>query len=326
MPVTDITTDVERLTMTLVADFAAPVERLWHAFTQIEQLNRFFGPPTWPAKFESLEMHPGGRARYKMTGPKGETAAGAWEFLEVNEGQSFTVLDQFTDDDGNVQTELPQMRVTYQFDATDTGSRLTNTTYFTSPEALEEVIAMGAIEGTKLAFNQLDVVLKELREFAQGRGTELEKLSDTLVRITRVINGPKQLVWRAYTEPELIRQWMLGPDGWRMTACENELRAGGNYHNAWAPEEGTEGQAFGFEGENLLVVPEERIVTTERMTGVPDVENVNDLHLYEENGVTLMTLLVEYPSVEARDNMIATGMVDGMEASYARLEGLLPTI
>ncbi|WP_282852705.1 SRPBCC family protein [Gulosibacter sediminis] len=323
MPVTDTTIDSENLTMTLVAEFAAPVSRVWQAFTTPEQLNRFFGPPTWPATFTEFDLRPGGKARYHMTGPKGETAAGAWEFLEVNEGEGFTVLDMFTDDDGNVQTELPQMRVTYAFEANGEGTRFTNVTYFESVEAIDEIVAMGGVEGSKLAFNQLDAVLQDLREFAEGKGTTLELLNETYVRITRLIHGPRHLVWRAYTEPELQRQWALGPDGWAMTVCDIDLTVGGEQRTEWAPVGDTKGEGFGFEGENLLIEPESRLVSTERMIGTEGPTNINDLHLYEEDGATLVTLVVEYESEEVRDMILATGMVGGMEESYARLERVM---
>ena len=100
MPVTDITTDPENLTMTLVADAAAPVDRLWRAFTQPDQLSRFWGPPGWPATFTAFDLRPGGRAEYHMTGPKGERSGGAWEVLNVDEGRSFEVLDSFVGEDG----------------------------------------------------------------------------------------------------------------------------------------------------------------------------------------------------------------------------------
>jgi uncharacterized protein YndB with AHSA1/START domain len=199
MPVTNFITDAEALTTTLEAEFDAPVARVWAAFTTPEQLSRFFGPPTWPATFTEFDLQPGGRARYHMTGPNGELAAGQWEFVEVNEGTSFTVLDSFTDDSGNVNTEMPQMRVTYEFAPIGTGTKFTNVTYFESVEALEQVVAMGAIEGSTLAFNQLDTVLHDLREFFTGKGTQHELLSDTLVRVQRLINGPASAVWRAYT-------------------------------------------------------------------------------------------------------------------------------
>ncbi len=220
MPVTDITTDPENLTMTLVADAAAPVSRLWEAFTDPRQLERFWGPPGWPATFTAFDLRPGGRVDYRMTSPRGERSAGSWEVLNVEPGRSFEVLDSFVGDDGEKLEGFPSMRMLFSFDATAEGSRLTNTTYFTSLEALEQVVAMGAIEGSRLAMSQLDAVLQDLRAYAQGKGTRTELLTDQHVRITRLIEGSRELVWRAHHEPELLRQWLLGPDGWQMIECE----------------------------------------------------------------------------------------------------------
>ena len=120
-----------------------------------------------------------------------------------------------------------------------------------------------------------------------------------------------------------MRKWLLGPDGWQMTECEIGDTVGATYRTAWAPEPGTEGEAFGFDGEVLLIDAPRRIVQTERMTGTDLPSTTNDLSLYEEDGVTLLTLLIEYPDAETRDMVLATGMIDGMEASYARMEGTL---
>ena len=201
MPVTDITTDPENLTMTLVADAAAPVERLWQAFTTPDQLARFWGPPGWPATFTSFDLRPGGRVDYHMTSPQGQRSGGSWEVLSVDEGRSFEVNDSFVGDDGEKLEGFPSMRMVFSFEPTDAGSRLTNTTYFTSAEALEQVVAMGAIEGSRMAMNQLDVVLQDLRDYAEGKGTRTEILDDQHVRITRLIEGPRELVWRAHHEP-----------------------------------------------------------------------------------------------------------------------------
>jgi uncharacterized protein YndB with AHSA1/START domain len=323
MPVTEITTDPEALTMTLVADFAAPRERLWHAFTEPRQLERFWGPPGWPAAFSEFDFVVGGRARYAMTGPMGERSRGAWEFVRIDDPDGFEVLDGFVDEDGNLIDGMPVMRMTFGFEQTEGGSRLVNVSHFTSVEALDEVVAMGAVEGSTLAMNQLDAVLQDLREYAQGAGTRTEVLSDTHVRITRLIEGTRDLVWRAHTEPDLMRQWLLGPDGWRMTVCEIDLRPGGAYRYAWAPDEGTEGEPFGFDGETLVVEPIRRMVSTEHMTGTDYPPTTNDLSLYEEDGATLITLLIEYPDKETRDIVLATGMTDGMETSYARLERVI---
>ena len=323
MPVTDVTTDAEALTMTLTAEFAAPVERLWEAFTEPRQLERFWGPPGYPATFTEFDLHAGGRARYHMTSPKGEQYHGVWEFLEIDGPRTFTALDSFADENGEVLAQMPTSRMVFVFDQTPTGSRLVNTTHFDSAEALEKVVAMGAVEGSTLAINQLDRVLEGLRSYAAGKGTQTEILDDTHVRITRLIDGPIDVVWRAHQEPELMQQWLLGPDGWRMSVCEIDPTVGGRYRYEWEPLAGTEGERFGFDGETLLSEAPRRAVTTEHMTGTDYPSTLNDMNLEEEDGATLITLLIEYPDKETRDLVLATGMTDGMESSYRRLEGVL---
>jgi len=318
MPVTDITTDAENLTMSLTADFAAPVDRLWHAFTDPRQLERFWGPPGWPATFTVFDFTVGGRADYRMTSPRGEASRGGWEFLRIDEPASFEVLDSFLGEDGRPMEGFPSMRMVFTFEETDTGSRLRNVTYFDSLEALEQTVAMGAVEGSRMAMDQLDAVLEDLRAYAEGKGTRTEILDDQHVRITRLIDGPRDLVWRAHHEPELLRRWLLGPDGWQMIECE----VGDTYRYVWQQGD-DESTRFGFEGETVLSEPTRRAVTTEQMIGMPGPSTLNDLQLYEEDGATLLTLLIEYPDKETRDMILATGMTDGMEASYARLEGAL---
>ncbi len=323
MPVREITTDAESLTMTLIVDTTAPVERLWAAFTQPRQLERFWGPPGWPATFTAFDFTLGGRVRYAMVSPQGEHSYGSWEFLRIDEGTAFEVLDAFTDAEGTVFEGFPAMRMVFTFEPTPEGSTLRNVTYFDSLEALEQVVEMGAIEGSRQAMGQLDAVLKDLREYAQGKGTQVELLDDTHVRITRLINGPRELVWRAHYDDELVRQWMFGPDGWEMTENVIATEPGQSHRTSWAPVGDTEGEPFGFEGEVLLIDAPRRAVTTERMQGTEGPETINDLSLYEEDGATLATVLIEYPSKELRDMILATGMADGMEASFSRLEGLL---
>jgi uncharacterized protein YndB with AHSA1/START domain len=325
MPVTDVTTDADNLTMTVVADFAAPIDRVWNAYTDPEQLNRFWGPPGWPATFTAWDHTVGGRAVYSMNGPRGEKSSGAWEFVSIDAPNGFEVIDSFVDESGKPLDGFPAQRMSFSFDSTPDGTRMVTTSHFDSVEALEQVVEMGQVEGIKMAMAQLDAVLQDLREYAQGKGTRVELLDDTHVRITRLVEGPRELVWRAHFEPELIRKWMLGPDGWEMTECVAATEVGQSYRNSWAPVGDTEGQPFGFEGEVLLIDAPRRAVTTERMQGMP-TETLNDLNLYEEDGATLVTLLIEYPDKETRDMILATGMADGMESSFARLERELLTV
>lgn len=325
MPVTDVTTDAENLTMTVVADFAAPIDRVWNAYTDPEQLNRFWGPPGWPATFTAWDHTVGGRAVYSMNGPRGEKSSGAWEFVSIDAPNGFEVIDSFVDDQGKPLEGFPAQRMSFAFEPTAEGTRMVTTSHFDSVDALEQVVEMGQVEGIKMAMAQLDTVLQDLREYAQGKGTRVELLDDTHVRITRLVEGPRELVWRAHFEPDLIRKWMLGPDGWEMTECVAATEVGQSYRNSWAPVGDIEGQPFGFEGEALLIDAPRRAVSTERMQGLP-TETLNDLNLYEEDGATLVTLLIEYPDKETRDMILATGMADGMESSFARLERELLTV
>jgi uncharacterized protein YndB with AHSA1/START domain len=320
MPVTSVTTEPEALTMTVVGDFPVTVERLWAAFADPRQLERFWGPPGYPATFDTYEFRPGGSAHYWMTSPEGARFHGRWDFVEVEAPHRFVVRESFADAEGEIDTSVPTGLMTLTFEGTESGSRFTAVSASPTLDALEQVIAMGQVEGMTQALGQLDLVLADLREYARGAGTQSDILDDTHVRITRVFEAPRHLLWRAHTEPELMRRWMLGPDGWEMTICENDPVAGGSYRNAWAPTGDTAGEAFGFEGENLVIEPERRLVSTERMTGAPFPANTNDLTFDEVDGMTLMTLLITYPDLAQRDMILATGMTVGMEASYQRLE------
>ena len=321
MPVTSVTTDPEALTMTLVGDFPVPVERLWTAFADPRQLERFWGPPGYPATFDSYDLKPGGIAHYWMTSPEGTRFYGRWDFTAVEQPDRIVVRDSFADADGNIDASVPTGHMELIFESTASGSRFTALSIFESAEALEQVLAMGQVEGMRQAIGQLDTVLADLREYALGKGTQTEIIDDTHVRITRAFEAPRHLLWRAHTEPELMKRWLLGPDGWEMSICENDFVVGGSYRNAWTPIGDTQGEPFGFEGENLVIEPERRIVTTERMTGAPFPPNTNDLSFDEVDGVTLMTLLITYPDMAQRDMVLDTGMTEGMEASYRRLEG-----
>ncbi len=149
--------------------------------------------------------------------------------------------------------------------------------------------------------------------------------SDREVVVTRQFNAPRNLVWDAHTKPELVKRWLLGPDGWSMPICEIDLRVGGAYRYGWRND--ADGNEFGFEGVHREIVNHERIVTTERFVGppgdMPPDEAVNTLVLTEAHGRTTLTLTMLFASKEARDGAVATGMTDGMEQGYQRLERVI---
>ena len=163
MPVVEIHKDTQALTMKVVAQFAAPVARVWAAYADPRQLERFWGPPQWPATFTRHDFTTGGRSEYHMTGPNGEKSAGFWEFLRIDEPRSFEVKDGFLGPDGKPAPGMPSMTMRFTFEPHDGGTRMTTLTTFPSLEALEQLLTMGMEEGMKAAMGQIDAVLAEQR-------------------------------------------------------------------------------------------------------------------------------------------------------------------
>jgi len=325
MPITSVRKDPEALTMTVVADFAAPLKRVWDAYADPRQLERFWGPPTYPATFTRHDMFTGGRSAYAMVGPDGDVSRGYWEFLDVKAPHAFEVRDGFCRPDGTPNTAMPSMRMTFEFEATASGSRLTTTTFFNTVEELEQLLDMGMDEGIRQAMGQIDAVLDDLRSFAADLPAAAQILSDTQVRVSRIIRGTAEQVWAAHHDPALLSQWLLGPDGWSMPTCETATEVGQTYRYVW--QEDGSGHSFGSTGELLEVAAPYRAVTTERMygDGIPGDApgTINELTLTPVEGGTLLAIVITYPDTETRELVLGTGMVGGMETSYARLERTL---
>ncbi len=318
MPITSVTSDPKALTLSVVADYPVSVERLWDAYADPRQLERFWGPETWPAKFSRHDMAVGGESHYWMTGPNGEQSRGWWRFLAVERYRLIEVEDGFANEDGSRNEKMPSMRMRFAFEKTATGSRFTSVTQFPSIEAMEELVKMGMVEGLQSAMGQLDAVLADLKSFAATRPTEAQILSDTQVRVSRVIRGTPEQVWRAHHDAALMKRWLLGPDGWTMPVCEVATKVGQRYRYEWEMLDGS--QRFGFEGELLESQAPVRAVTSEQMIGMDGPGTRNEMTLTAAPGGTLLSIVITYPSKELRDMILGTGMTAGMETSYARLE------
>ena len=139
--------------------------------------------------------------------------------------------------------------------------------------------------------------------------------------MTRVVDAPRRLVFEAYTNPKHLPHWMLGPEGWTMPVCEIDLRPGGAWRFVWRRSDGSE---MGMGGVYKEVVPPERLVSTEAWGG-DWPETLNTLVLSEQAGKTTITQRMRYPSQEARDAALQTGMRDGMTESYDRMAEYLAT-
>jgi uncharacterized protein YndB with AHSA1/START domain len=151
--------------------------------------------------------------------------------------------------------------------------------------------------------------------------------SDREVKVTRSFRAPRALVYRAYTEPELVRRWLLGPPGWTMPICDMDVRVGGRYQWRWRSEQ--DGKEFGFAGTFKELQPASRIVHTEAYDpgtvadAYPGEDALVTVTFAEDGGVTTVTTLIDFGSKKTRDAAVATGMTDGMEQSYQLLDRLL---
>lgn len=149
----------------------------------------------------------------------------------------------------------------------------------------------------------------------------LKTEGETQVIVTRRFDAPPEAVFRAHTDPKIVQQWLLGPEGWTMPVCINDARPGGKVRYEWKhPQQG----GFYLTGEYLELVPYSKIVHVERMfLPDPTPDNRVETTFQPDGSGTLMTIRMTLPDVKTRSMMLATGMERGMEASYVRLEGMI---
>jgi uncharacterized protein YndB with AHSA1/START domain len=161
MTVTAVRKDPEALTMTLTAEFEASPERVWQLWADPRQLERWWGPPTYPATFTKHDLSPGSRTEYYMTGPEGDTPKGYWTIVEVEPPTHIRVLDGFANEDYTNNDDMPGPGVMDVRIESIGGSRtrMSIESHFPSAEAMEQVLAMGQEEGIIQAVGQIDAIL-----------------------------------------------------------------------------------------------------------------------------------------------------------------------
>jgi uncharacterized protein YndB with AHSA1/START domain len=162
MTVTAVRKDPKTLSMTIDAEFDASPERVWQLWADPRQLERWWGPPTYPATFTKHDLSPGARVEYHMTGPEGDQPRGFWDILEADPPRRLVFKDGFANDDGTPNPDMPvgEARVTIE-DIGSSRSRMSIESIFPTPEAMEQVLAMGMEEGLTQAVGQIDAILAE---------------------------------------------------------------------------------------------------------------------------------------------------------------------
>jgi uncharacterized protein YndB with AHSA1/START domain len=161
MTVVSVHKDPESLTLTITAEFDAPIGRVWQLWENPRQLERWWGPPTYPATVVDHDLTPGGSIRYFMTGPEGDHPHGWWRVIAVDAPHRLEFEDGFADNAGNPNPNMPTMRIRVALnEQSDGGTRMAVETTFPSLEAMEQIISMGMEEGMTSAIAQIDQLLR----------------------------------------------------------------------------------------------------------------------------------------------------------------------
>jgi uncharacterized protein YndB with AHSA1/START domain len=162
MTVTAVRKDTDALTMTLDAEFDASPDRVWQLWADPRQLERWWGPPTYPATVTSHDLRTGGRVEYHMTGPTGDQPKGYWEILETDPPRRLVFRDGFANADGSPNTDLPLNDVWVTIaDAGEGRTRMSIESRFPDTAAMEQLLAFGMEEGLTEAVGQIDAILAE---------------------------------------------------------------------------------------------------------------------------------------------------------------------
>ena len=162
MTVTAVRKDPQRLTLTVEAEFDASVERVWQLWADPRQLERWWGPPTYPATFTKHDLTHGSRIEYRMTGPAGDQLHGYWDVLEVEPPRRILFRAGFAKPDGTPNTDMPINTIRVGIEEVAQGrTRMSIEIVFPSTEAMEQVLAMGTEEGLSQAVGQIDAILAE---------------------------------------------------------------------------------------------------------------------------------------------------------------------
>lgn len=161
MTITSVHPDTERLTLTIETHIEATPDRTWQLWSDPRQLERWWGPPGYPATVTEHDLSPGGRVAYHMTGPDEQRYPGWWRVVEADRPRSLTFEDGFSDEDGRPNADMPTTTTRVIFEQAGGGTRMIITSTFPSLEAMQQLIDMGAVEGMQLALSQIPDILAD---------------------------------------------------------------------------------------------------------------------------------------------------------------------
>jgi uncharacterized protein YndB with AHSA1/START domain len=301
--------------------YDAPPELVWRAWTDPEQVVRWWGPIGFTTTTRSMDVRPGGTWRFVMHGPDGRDYGNRIVFDEVVAPERLVYIH---DDDGDEAIESVKFRTTVTFERQGEKTRLTMHMVFPSREERDRIVKEhGAVEGG------IQHVTRLAEHLAKATGSSRHALvvalpSEREVILRRLFDAPRRLVFEAFTRPEHIRRWW-GPRAYAMTVCEMDFRVGGSWRFV---QRTPDGQEHPFTGVYKEIAAPERIV----QTFIYDVEGIRDqivietITFEEQDGKTILTNTAQYPSPESRDGYIDSGMEWGAIETMDRLGELVATM
>lgn len=295
----------------------APRSLVWKVFTDPNHLSHWWGPNGFWTTTTVHDFRIGGKWKFVMHGPDGTDYLNKVVFEEIDE-PNFVYYKHM----GEGDTSDVFFEAMISFEERGDKTNVTLRSIFPTAQERDFVVEKyGAVEGAVQTLTRLN----EFVQYRQKKDThklELTLPSDLEARFSRLFDAPREMVWKAWTEKEHMQQWMTGPEGWTMEVVEHTLQAGGKWRYVWRRPERPD---MLMDGVHKEVIPPSKLVSTENW-GEPYPETVNHLVLTEENGKTRMTLTIIYPTKEARDTALKTGMDDGMTLSFDRLNKLAASL
>ncbi len=295
----------------------APPELVWQAWTDPARITLWWGPRGFSTTTRSMELRPGGMWLFTMHGPDGTDYPNRIVFKEVEPGKKLT----YAQDDGQEPSaDSIHFQTEVLFENLQGKTLLTLRLVFPSAAAKQRVIdEYGAVQGG------VDTVSR-LAEHLAGQaapGLVLTLSDDKTIEFHREIAAPRKLVFEAMTQPQHVRQWWGCTQDMRMTACEMDVRVGGQWRITL--ENASNGERYPFKGEYRAIRPPEYIEQTciFDVDGIRDFPSIESVTLMQANGKTVIRGRVIHGSQQARDAHLDSGMEHGMAASYDRLEQLL---
>ena len=160
MSVSSVDTDYDKLTITLIAHFDAPMEQVWELWSDPRKLERWWGPPGYPATVETHDLTPGGQVKYLMTGPEGDMHHGVWRVTAVHPPTSLEFTDAFAETDGTPIADMPVSTIRVRLVDREGGTRMEMRAKFESREDMERLLSTGVVDGLRQAVGQMDALLK----------------------------------------------------------------------------------------------------------------------------------------------------------------------